>query len=77
MHDGEKVIIKASYRNMQQLYDDASFKVRLVTGPVRRIYKSDLKTPVRGLDQFEDGGRYLCCGGESPILDRIPPSLAN
>ncbi|RUS30044.1 hypothetical protein BC938DRAFT_479914 [Jimgerdemannia flammicorona] len=75
LHDGEKVVVKATYRNMQQFYDDASARVKLVTGPVRRIYKADLKTLVRGLDQFEDGGRYLCCAGEGPIVDRIPPSL--
>jgi hypothetical protein len=39
-------------------------RVKLVTGPVRQVFTVHGK-PVTSLEEFEDGGKYICCGAES------------
>jgi hypothetical protein len=54
----------------------ATNNVRLTTGPVKKIYKSDLKTLIKKLEEFEDGQVYLCCSGEQPAAaERLPAAF--
>jgi hypothetical protein len=38
-------------------------KVKLVTGPVRQVFTVNGK-PVTSLEDFKDGGKYICCSAE-------------
>lgn len=40
----------------------------LPTGPVLKVFNSE-KKQVKSLDDFEDGGLYICCGAEKLNLD--------
>ena len=33
---------------------------------VRKIYKTDLKTQIKKIEDFVHDGKYLCCSGEKP-----------
>jgi hypothetical protein len=36
----------------------------------------DLKHTIKTLEDFEDGGKYLCCGGEKPAeTDKLPAAM--
>eukprot|EP00163_Fabomonas_tropica_P026329 TRINITY_DN4792_c0_g2_i1.p1 TRINITY_DN4792_c0_g2~~TRINITY_DN4792_c0_g2_i1.p1 ORF type:complete len:179 (+),score=63.24 TRINITY_DN4792_c0_g2_i1:129-665(+) len=74
-HTGEKVTIKTTFRTFEQLLEEFTKVVKLVTGPVKKVYKPNMKTRVKSLDDFEDGGKYLCVGGEAPITDKVPKAL--
>eukprot|EP01137_Pigoraptor_chileana_P006967 Opistho-2@3441 len=77
-HAGEKIVPAKfkMFRTMDQLHKEATDIVKLVTGPVRKIYKADCKTQITALDQFENGGKYLCCSGEAPApADKLPAAL--
>jgi hypothetical protein len=71
---GHKVLLK-TFRNIDQLLANATDNVKLTTGPCKKIYKSDLKTIVKSLDEFEDGECYLCCSGEQPNKERLSPKF--
>eukprot|EP00002_Diphylleia_rotans_P016840 TRINITY_DN3270_c0_g1_i2.p1 TRINITY_DN3270_c0_g1~~TRINITY_DN3270_c0_g1_i2.p1 ORF type:complete len:175 (-),score=29.27 TRINITY_DN3270_c0_g1_i2:173-697(-) len=72
-HEGEYMAIKAHYKNIQQVMDDMTKTVKLYTGAVKKIYAQDRVTVVRSVEDFEDGGKYLCCGGEAPAsYDHLP-----
>ncbi len=45
--------------------------VKLVTGPVKKVYAQNLRTRIQSLDDFEDGGIYLACGAEAPNKDKL------
>eukprot|EP00128_Syssomonas_multiformis_P008092 Colp12_sorted_trinity150504_noHs@34669 len=77
-HTGEKIPPgkMKTFKTLDQLKDHATGTVKLVTGPVRKIYKQDLKTVVSKLEDFEDGGKYLCVGGEGIAAhDKLPTAL--
>jgi len=73
-HTGELFTVKL-VKTMEQLYDKASTLVKLPTGAVRRIYKAPGKVSVKNIEELEDGGKYLCCGGEKPMVDELPPDF--
>ena len=75
-HKGEQVTIKATFRTYQQLIDEFTKVVRLTTGPVKKVVKADCKTLVKTLDDFEDGGKYLCCGAEKIDMAKLPGAFA-
>ena len=33
---------------------------------MRKIYKTDLKTQIKKIEDFVHDGKYLCCSGEKP-----------
>uniref|UniRef100_A0A0G4HL52 Doublecortin domain-containing protein n=1 Tax=Chromera velia CCMP2878 TaxID=1169474 RepID=A0A0G4HL52_9ALVE len=76
-HKGHKVLLKKHFRNMQQLTDECNKHAAPLTGPIRRFYRPDLKTWVKDLTEFEDGGKYLCVAGENPKddIEKIPPGF--
>lgn len=78
-HKGEKVSVHPkTVKTWEQMLEKATNSVRLPTGAVRKIYKSDMRTPVKALTDFEDGAKYLCCGGEKPAeLEKSPADLVN
>jgi len=73
-HTGETLTLNLKLiKTMDQVLDKASTLVKLPTGAVRKIYKKNLKTTIKSLEDFEDGGVYLCCGGEKPAtMDKLP-----
>jgi len=73
-HAGEKIMIKG-FKSFDQFLDKASQQVKLPTGAVRKVYKNDLRHQIKSLDDLEDGGRYLACGGEKPIESALPQGL--
>jgi hypothetical protein len=53
-----------------------SFAVRF-SPAVRKIYLPDLKTTIKKIEDFVDGGQYLCCSGEKPAeSSKLPPPFA-
>ena len=56
---------------MDQLLLQLSTSVKLVTGPVKKVYAQNLRTRIQSLDDFEDGGIYLACGAEAPNKDKL------
>jgi hypothetical protein len=72
-HKGERFKIKFS--NFDQMVVAASAAVQLSTGAVKKFYKPNCKSRVTTLEGFEDGAVYLCCGGEKPKLNLLPPGL--
>ncbi len=41
---------------------------------IRKIYKVDLKATIKKIEDFTDGGQYLCCSGEKPAeAAKLPP----
>uniref|UniRef100_A0A0G4FUC5 Doublecortin domain-containing protein n=1 Tax=Chromera velia CCMP2878 TaxID=1169474 RepID=A0A0G4FUC5_9ALVE len=76
-HKGHKILLKKHYRNMQQLIDECNKHAQPLTGPIRRLYRTDLRTWVKELHEFEDGAKYLCVAGEHPKddIEKIPPGF--
>ncbi|RKP19964.1 hypothetical protein ROZALSC1DRAFT_28491 [Rozella allomycis CSF55] len=71
---GYKLMVK-NFRTFDQVLRCATENVKLITGPVKKIYKSDLKTRIRSIDEFQDGECYLCCSGEAPNPGRLPTAM--
>lgn len=46
-----------------QLKSELSKKVGLPTGPVLKVFAAD-RRQMKTLEDFEDGGLYICCGAE-------------
>lgn len=70
---GVQLTVGKQYKTLEQLLDKASQSVKLPTGAVRKIYKKGGKVSVKKLEDFVDGGKYLCCGGEKPAPeDQLP-----
>jgi hypothetical protein len=63
-HAGVKVTIHATkFKSYDQLKDFLTKEVKLPTGAVLKVYTPDGKA-LKGLDDFEDGGKYVCAGAE-------------
>eukprot|EP00388_Colpodella_angusta_P037876 GDKK01042800.1.p1 GENE.GDKK01042800.1~~GDKK01042800.1.p1 ORF type:complete len:183 (-),score=0.86 GDKK01042800.1:92-640(-) len=67
---GVQMYVKSHVRTLEQLYAQCTKEVAISTGPVRRLYDQNLK-PVKDIRNLVEGGKYLCCGGEQPDLDRL------
>ena len=66
-HSGEKLSVHPKkIKNFDQLLLACNV-VRLVTGPVRKIYTMEGKM-IKEVEELQDGGRYICAGGEKVIL---------
>eukprot|EP01066_Platyproteum_vivax_P021433 Platyproteum_vivax@DN952_c0_g1_i1.p1 len=75
-HAGNKVMIKKSINSMEKLLAEVMKVCPSQTGPVKKLYCSDLKTVVKDLSDLVDGGRYCVCGGEKPSTkDKLPAAL--
>lgn len=48
---------------------------RLIMFCILSFWSLDCKTRVTKLESFVDGQSYLCCGGEKPAMDKLPPGL--
>lgn len=74
-HGGERVTIHSTkFKTYDQLKEQLSKQVKLVTGSVRKVYSVDGKQ-VKDLNDFIDGGYYICCGGEVLNTHDINPIL--
>lgn len=47
---------------------DMTTQVKISTGAVRKVYTPDGKK-IKGIDEFEDEGKYICCGAEALMKD--------
>ncbi|EGG23387.1 doublecortin domain-containing protein [Cavenderia fasciculata] len=69
-HKGERITVHPSkYKTYDQLKEELSKQVRLVNGAVRKVYNRQ-GVLVKGLEDIEDGGNYLCCAGEALDLTK-------
>eukprot|EP01132_Coremiostelium_polycephalum_P002512 gene2512-3110_t len=77
-HKGERVTIHPlKFRNYDQLKEQLSTQVKLVTGPVRKVFTTDGKL-VKAMEDFVDGHKYICCSGEAfNSVDFPPAALAS
>lgn len=74
-HAGETFTVK-QVKSLDQLYDKVTSIVKLPTGAVRKIYKEGGKISIKKLEDLQDGGKYLCCGGEKPAEeDKLPSAF--
>jgi len=74
-HQGEVYTVK-QVKTLDQLFDKVTGIVKLPTGAVRKIYKEGAKVSVKKLEDLQDGGKYLCCGGEKPAEeDKLPTAF--
>lgn len=72
-HAGETFTVNTkTVTSMTQVYEKVNGLVRLPTGAVRKIWKSNLKTTVKDVNDFEDGQHYICTGAEPIDVDRLP-----
>uniref|UniRef100_A0A0G4HHD9 Doublecortin domain-containing protein n=1 Tax=Chromera velia CCMP2878 TaxID=1169474 RepID=A0A0G4HHD9_9ALVE len=74
-HEGHPVYLRNSIKTMEFLYRECTKVACPFTGPVLKIYDQNLKR-VKKLEHFVDGGKYLCCGGELPSLDKLEKFLS-
>jgi len=71
-HSGVRITIHATkFKNFDQLKDAMTRLVQVPTGAVRKVYTVDGKQ-VKGLENFEDGGKYICTGPEPLNTANIP-----
>lgn len=70
------VIHPTKVKSYDQLKSELSKKVGLPTGPVLKVYHADRRL-VKSLDDFEDGGYYICTGAEKLKEDLIPVGVHN
>jgi len=69
------VIHPTKVKSYDQLKAEMSKKVGLPTGPVLKVYTADRKQ-VKNLEDFEDGGLYICTGAEKLKEDAIPVGIS-
>lgn len=74
-HDGCPVYIKSVIKTLPQLLKECTKHAAPFTGCVLKLYDQNLQQ-VHDLDDFVDGAKYLCCGGESPDLNRLEKFLS-
>ena len=73
-HKGESFTVKGVV-SLEQLLEKATSAVKLPTGAVRKIYsKAGGKVSLKSLEELEDGGKYLCVGGEKIAEDDKLPA---
>lgn len=76
-HTGEQFTVNTkTITSMTQVYEKVSGLVKIPTGAVRKIWRSNLKSTVKSVDEFEDGQSYICTGAEPVDIDRLPASFA-
>jgi len=74
-HEGVRMVIHPrKYRKMEQVYDEMNIKPGVVTGSVRKVY-TPTGALVQSVDEFEDGGAYICSGGDSIKKDFFSEAL--
>jgi len=69
------VIHPTKVKSFDQLKAEMSKKVGLPTGPVLKVFTADRKQ-VKNLEDFEDGGLYICTGAEKLKEDAIPVGIS-
>lgn len=64
-HDkGARMVIhNKKFKNISQVYTEMNARTPLPTGAVRRVYRPD-GTYLKSLEDFEEGGCYICAGAE-------------
>ncbi|PRP88686.1 hypothetical protein PROFUN_02782 [Planoprotostelium fungivorum] len=71
-HDqGKEITVNAKFKTLDQLYVHLSKEVGVVTGAVRHIYTFDGKV-IKSIEDFEDGGHYVCTGAEKLKTETLP-----
>ena len=63
------VIHAKKYRKLDQVYDEMNIKPGVVTGAVRKVF-TPTGTLLKSLDDFEDGGVYICSGADALKKDQ-------
>jgi hypothetical protein len=77
-HNGETFTVNTkTITSMTQVYEKVSGLVRLPTGAVRKIWRSNLKSTIKDVADFEDGQHYICTGAEPIDTERLPQAFAN
>eukprot|EP00386_Alphamonas_edax_P000905 GDKI01002741.1.p1 GENE.GDKI01002741.1~~GDKI01002741.1.p1 ORF type:complete len:232 (+),score=64.12 GDKI01002741.1:91-786(+) len=75
-HKGHRVAVKGIYRSIEQFVVKSNLNrfAQPATGPIRRFWDVTCENYVERLEDFVDGAKYLCCGGEHPLdnPDKIP-----
>eukprot|EP00003_Mantamonas_plastica_P012753 TRINITY_DN2270_c0_g1_i3.p1 TRINITY_DN2270_c0_g1~~TRINITY_DN2270_c0_g1_i3.p1 ORF type:complete len:543 (-),score=282.08 TRINITY_DN2270_c0_g1_i3:443-2071(-) len=59
-------------RTHDQLKQLMTNKLKMQTGPVKKVYTTSGKL-VRSLDSYEDYGKYVACGGEAFDIGKLSP----
>jgi len=68
--------VRPHVQSLDLLYREASAEIRLLTGPVKRLYDQHLEA-IRDIDDLTDGGKYLCCAGEQPCMEKLDHFLSD
>eukprot|EP00011_Vannellida_sp_DIVA3-517-6-12_P007905 CAMPEP_0114618080 /NCGR_PEP_ID=MMETSP0168-20121206/7523_1 /TAXON_ID=95228 ORGANISM="Vannella sp., Strain DIVA3 517/6/12" /NCGR_SAMPLE_ID=MMETSP0168 /ASSEMBLY_ACC=CAM_ASM_000044 /LENGTH=434 /DNA_ID=CAMNT_0001829225 /DNA_START=9 /DNA_END=1310 /DNA_ORIENTATION=- len=71
-HKGERLVIHhTKFLTFDQVLDEATRRVKLPTGTVRRIFAADGRE-MKALSDFENQGCYICCGAHKLKKDQLP-----